>query len=268
MNFAKHPEIQEVLRVPSDRERQLLKEQIEEDGHVDKLVVGRIKELDADILVDGYTRADICEELEIEPPTRLRKFETLQDAIDWARRNQRGRRNLYESEQQEVDAKLVEQQERLAQRVARVAELKAAGQSTRLIADAVGISQKQVRNDLATAGEYQNENWYSPENDNGATNETVKGKDGKTYAAKKKKKTRKKKVKQGAIVEERDAGDDTESEAAANKAWAKTPEGKAAKKALAGLDCVTRWMNDQGLFAKHRMALQLLRTDLVAARRR
>jgi hypothetical protein len=143
-------------------------------------------------VLDGWQLQRACVELDIKPDYQpLPAWPWTPEAFVEAQNDHR----RHETQEQAV--------KRVEERRERVAQARANGQSLRAIAETEGISESQVRNDLATSGAQG----CAPEGANG----TVKGRDGKTYRARKPKQTAGK-VKRPAV--EREPGDDTESEAA------------------------------------------------------
>jgi hypothetical protein len=85
-------------------------------------------------------------------------------------------------------------EERREKRIARVAELRGEGQSTRAIAEELGISQPQVLKDLEKAGDNQlspETNLPSDADETETIPPVITGQDGKTYRAKRPSKARK-----------------------------------------------------------------------------
>lgn len=109
----------------------------------------------------GNTREQAAKELKIKPIRRTFKG-TVEQARAFVLRSELNRRHMTADEQQAV----------AAARRAEVADLREQGESTRTIADKLGVSQRTVAKDIKATGESGD----SP----GAT---VKGRDGKTYAA-------------------------------------------------------------------------------------
>jgi hypothetical protein len=119
------------------------------------------------IIVDGVHRYQICQKHGIKFPKLFMDFSSRAEVIQWIIDNQFGRRNLSDA----TKAKLRQA------RIERVAKLRAEGQSQRAIAEQVGVSQKQVRRDLAASPESH----VSPGPPN--TIGGIKGRDGKLYPA-------------------------------------------------------------------------------------
>jgi hypothetical protein len=145
-----------------------LREDIKDHGVTDPAKF-RIKNRQRQFL-DGRNRARVCEELGIKLPTKQVSVSD-EDVENWIDSHNLHRRHLT-PEEQEIKRK---------ERIDRVSERRAAGESTRAIAEAEGISQGQVRRDLA-AGESPD----SPDDNESskpAQNGTVTGTDGKTYPA-------------------------------------------------------------------------------------
>lgn len=117
------------------------------------------------VQLDGHHRRKICNQERIAYDWRkIETVTTKEQAIAWVKQNQLGRRNLGEDELARLRG----------ERRERVAEARSGGHSTRVIADAEGISQAQVRRDLEAAN-----GQVSPP----GSPERVKGKDGKEYTA-------------------------------------------------------------------------------------
>ncbi len=154
------------LRGLTPRERANLKLGIETDGPRDgSIIVAKIPD-DGAYLIDGHNTLSVCEELEIKPPAPVvLKFPNRELALEWQERNQQSRRN----ETPEAQAA------RRSERIERVAEARRNGQSTRVIAEAEGVSQRQVVRDISDSGESGD----SPV----PTDGKVTGKDGKKQSA-------------------------------------------------------------------------------------
>jgi hypothetical protein len=86
------PEFRDLLPRHNPQEKQALRKLIKDREHVDPGVVGVIQ--GDRVLVDGYTREEICADEGIPFPTREVHFEDRQAAKDWIIDNQYGRRNL------------------------------------------------------------------------------------------------------------------------------------------------------------------------------
>lgn len=122
--------------------------------------------------LDGRNRLRACDDLEIPCPEQLVEVddESVEAFIDSLNVH---RRHLSREQQQE----------KRAERVKRVTEKRAQGQSTREIADSEGVSQSTIQRDLEKSGEPGG----SPENEKPADPPKTTGKDGKKYPAKTKK---------------------------------------------------------------------------------
>jgi hypothetical protein len=142
-------------------------------------------------VLDGWQLQRACVELDVTPDYQpLPKGWTPEAFVEAANDHRR-----HETQEQAV--------RRVDERRERVARARADGQSLRTIAEAEGISEAQVRNDLAAS----TAQGCAVEPANGK----VMGRDGKARPARKPKRATAK-VKRPAI--EREPGDDTESEAA------------------------------------------------------
>lgn len=99
------PSVDENLRSlipPLDAsERDLLERSIREEGCRDAIVVWK----EADVIVDGHNRWDICQGLGLEPPVCYLSFEDETDAIEWMCVNQLGRRNLTDAARSDLRGK-------------------------------------------------------------------------------------------------------------------------------------------------------------------
>jgi len=85
-------EFKDLIPKISLEEYNQLEENISEEGVRDKIVVW---ETDGKkIIIDGHNRYDICRKHEIEFKTKIKQFETREEAIDYMIKNQLARRNL------------------------------------------------------------------------------------------------------------------------------------------------------------------------------
>lgn len=84
------PEIKALFDPPSADERRLLRIKLLTEGFRDSLIVWD----ETDILLDGHTRLEICEEHRLKYYTERLKFPSRELAIQWVLDNQLGRRNL------------------------------------------------------------------------------------------------------------------------------------------------------------------------------
>jgi hypothetical protein len=139
-------------------EREALKESIKKTRGIDeqpilyRLVNGKIQGL------DGRNRFLICKELRIKP--KMKKVSVKdEDAKDFIMRRNVHRRHLTRELRQQI-----------------VADLRADGESTRQIAESLGVSVGTIHSDIKAAG-------ASVQVFNSEHLGTVTGKDGKTYAA-------------------------------------------------------------------------------------
>jgi len=80
---------EDLNRPLSPEEREKLKEAIERDGVREPVIV-----MQGDVLVDGFNRDAICMELGRDTPFKVMTFDSDEQAIDWAIRQQLARRNL------------------------------------------------------------------------------------------------------------------------------------------------------------------------------
>ncbi len=104
--------------------------------------------------IDGHHRSRIAAEIGVECPIEVRLVADEDEARELARTLNADRRHLTTDQRREV-----------------VAALRSEGHSLRAIAGAVGVSDGQIRKDLADTGAYQ----YAPA--------VVTGRDGKSYPA-------------------------------------------------------------------------------------
>lgn len=147
MKFAIDPEFRDrLIGLTSEEKRKeqrsRLSVSIEEEGcRPGSLVVANIN--GKHFLADGHTCRDICIEKRIPVPEPVvLKFSNREQVLEWIDKNQVARRNLGDAAEAEVSA-------RMAQAIA----LRINGQSTRAIAEELGVSQTTVRSDLAKATE-------------------------------------------------------------------------------------------------------------------
>lgn len=184
-------------------------ESVKADGQrhpISYRLVGGVKEY-----LDGRNRVRACKELGLE--CREEEVQVADEAVKlWIlRRNVHDHRHL-----------TVEVRRQL------VAELRADGQSERAIAEAVGVSQSTVHRDIKTGDSHESPAPSSKQKTEKQKNgpAAVKGRDGKSYPAKPStpsvfcRECRVRGPKPGckdcaALRKPREAGDDTESEAAA-----------------------------------------------------
>lgn len=90
MELKLDPEFRSLLGEQSQEERKALKESMQAEGIRDPLVVWK----EENILVDGYNRHDLSQELDIPFKIELRSFKNREEVEQWIVRNQLGRRNL------------------------------------------------------------------------------------------------------------------------------------------------------------------------------
>lgn len=83
-------EFKSLIAPPTDHERTQLEENLKREGCRDPLVIW----VEANILVDGHTRYEICERTNIAYGIKEISFRSREKAIDWICMNQLGRRNL------------------------------------------------------------------------------------------------------------------------------------------------------------------------------
>lgn len=95
-NLKIDPEIQAALDPLKPSELKQLMENILAEGIRDPLVVWKGR----DIIVDGHNRYDLIQKFGLEDYQIVEmEFEDTDDAIDWLRKNQLGKRNLTENQQ-------------------------------------------------------------------------------------------------------------------------------------------------------------------------
>lgn len=164
--FRLAPEVQQLLRPHTPDEARRHRNRILVDGPRKHSLTVAILPKNDRVLMDGHHTLAVCQENAIAlPEIKSVKLPDMASVLEWVEDNQAARRNSSAEE-------LAKAREA---RIERVAEARAAGESTRTIAEAEGISQTQVQRDLAAAGE-----------PGGSTDpKTVTGKDGKTYQGKK-----------------------------------------------------------------------------------
>jgi len=96
------PEFKGLIPPLTSSELRVLKESLLADGCRDKLIVWK----DHNILLDGHHRHQICQEKGIRFETREIELSSRADAKIWILKNQRGRRNLNESQRAMLALKL------------------------------------------------------------------------------------------------------------------------------------------------------------------
>ena len=96
------PEFRDLIPPLSRDEVDVLKENLSTQGCRDKLVVWK----DHNIILDGHHRYQICTELGLNFETREIELPSRADAKIWILKNQRGRRNLNESQRAMLAVKL------------------------------------------------------------------------------------------------------------------------------------------------------------------
>lgn len=84
------PEFRGLLRPLTDEEREALESSLLEDGCLDPLVVWE----EEGILLDGHHRYDLCEQHGLSYKRARVSFPGREEAKEWVRRKQKGRRNL------------------------------------------------------------------------------------------------------------------------------------------------------------------------------
>jgi|WetSurMetagenome_2_1015567.scaffolds.fasta_scaffold04541_8 hypothetical protein len=104
--FTIDPEFQNLLPHLNKEARDELRERLRKEGCRDRLVTCRIDGILT--LIDGYTRRDICEELGIAFDVKEIKIPSRTEAKIWIIRNQRGKRNLTDSQWAMVAVELEE----------------------------------------------------------------------------------------------------------------------------------------------------------------
>lgn len=86
------PQFAAVWKELKPQERSFLEASLEAEGCRDALVVW------GDVLVDGHNRYDFCTRFGIPFETRQIEFASHDEAMEWIKRNQRGRRNSTDEE--------------------------------------------------------------------------------------------------------------------------------------------------------------------------
>jgi hypothetical protein len=94
-----------ILPSQSPEEVRQLRENLDQDGCRDPLVVAEINGEKGQFLCDGLTRYSLCDELGIGFRTIIKKFDSEADVIHWMYNNQAGRRNWTQSQQSDVAEK-------------------------------------------------------------------------------------------------------------------------------------------------------------------
>lgn len=102
-DFKLDPEFKDLLPRHDPAEKKTLRKLIKATEHVDQGVVGIIH--GERILVDGYTRQEICHDEGIPFPTRDMHFEDRESAMLWMLDNQHGRRNFTDEQRSYVRGK-------------------------------------------------------------------------------------------------------------------------------------------------------------------
>jgi hypothetical protein len=165
-------EFASLLEPHSPEELEQLEELLIADGCRDAIVVWR----GTNIIVEGMTRYAICRKHGIRFKVVYRAFRSREEAIRFIHDNQLGRRNI----SAEAKHRLREE------RIKRVVEAHIInGQSKRSVAAQEGVSESQIRRDLAEAN--SGAPYGAPDLKNSGENNTlankVEGKDGKLYPA-------------------------------------------------------------------------------------
>lgn len=84
------PEFRSLIPPLTEDERELLKQQLQEEGCLESLTVWK----DTGILLDGHNRLDICEEIGVGYKVKHLSFPDRDAAMSWMIRHQLGRRNI------------------------------------------------------------------------------------------------------------------------------------------------------------------------------
>ena len=162
MDYLIDPAIQQLLDPLTKEEFDTLEEMILEDGHADPGVVGIVGTVRT--LADGHNRRIICLKHGLDFQVREKKFKDRDAMLKWIIRNQTGRRNLTAERRQHF-----------------VGVLSAMGQSTRTIADTLGVGKSTVQRDLEESGVPFGTPVESTAEKPANEPKKVIGKDGKTY---------------------------------------------------------------------------------------
>jgi len=131
----------------TENERAALRESIKTHGCHDPLIIWK----DHDIILDGHYRYEICNELGLHFETIETEFPDRTEAKIWMIKNQRGRRNLNESQRAMLAVKLealygVQAKDRMGTRtdLGKHLDQREAGRSAKKAADDMGISHQTV----------------------------------------------------------------------------------------------------------------------------
>lgn len=134
-------------RALSDEERSELRDSIQSDGVLQPVTV-----MQGDVLVDGFNRDEICRELGIETPFRVKHFQTEDDAFEWAIRQQLARRNLTPQEYNLLVGRLYNERKKTRGRPAKkIGHSDLINSTADTVAKKTGVSEKTVRRSAAYA---------------------------------------------------------------------------------------------------------------------
>lgn len=141
------PEIERHLFPLKPEEYRALRVSIEREGVREPVVVwpqdGRL------VLVDGHHRYRIAQELGLECPVAEREFDDLEEALDWADRNQLARRNLTDAQFAVAVGRIYERQKKAAHRPLKkedkMSSFSGHDATAKEIAAELGINERTVR---------------------------------------------------------------------------------------------------------------------------
>ncbi|MGD9732561.1 MAG: hypothetical protein AB7U45_10305 [Desulfamplus sp.] len=88
--FTIKDEFKNLINPPTDEEKQILEQQIINDGVRHPLTVWK----EQNILIDGHTRLEICQKLNLPYEVEYLSFPDEDHVISWMSNNQLGRRNI------------------------------------------------------------------------------------------------------------------------------------------------------------------------------
>lgn len=148
--FTIDAEFAELCPPPTAEERNLLMASIDAEGCRESLIVWE----EQDILVDGHTRKEICDELGVDYSVRRMPFANRECAIEWIITNQLGRRNLTEERKAYLRGKRYTHEKRKEGRPEKRGHDEHVSEPLRTadrIGDELGVSAVTVRRDAKFA---------------------------------------------------------------------------------------------------------------------
>lgn len=106
--FTIDAEFAELCPQPTNEERNLLMASIDAEGCREALIVWD----EQDILIDGHTRKEICDELSVDYRVNRKSLPSRDAAIEWIIANQLGRRNVTEEQKGYLRGKRYQQEKK------------------------------------------------------------------------------------------------------------------------------------------------------------